>query len=302
MIANPIVSIIVPTYKRNSSTLSRAIESAQRQSYKNIEIIIIDDNADKELSKYRSDNVCLFNELFKKDNRIKLILNNANLGGALSRNEGIKQAAGEYITFLDDDDYFLDDKILHQINYMKSSGVNFSFTDLYLYNKNNKVVDIRDRSDIKTLDKDYLLKYHIVKNITGTETFMISKKLIDQIGAFDDVPTGHEFYLMLKVLECPLSKIGYYKSNDIVAYRTSNSSISNGPKKIIGENLIYKKRREYFHLLSFKEKRLVNCRHRAVLGVSFLRRKKIIKGIAFLLCAFLTSPLLTFKEFFLKQR
>ena len=302
MIANPTVSVIIPTYKRNTSTLSRAIESARRQSYKNIEIIIIDDNADKELSKYRSDNVCLFNELFKKDSRIKLILNNTNLGGALSRNEGIKQAAGDYITFLDDDDYFLDDKILHQIDYMKSSGVNFSFTDLYLYNKNNKIVDIRDRSDIKTLDKDYLLKYHIVKNITGTETFMISKKLIDQIGAFDDVPTGHEFYLMLKVLECPLSKIGYYKSNDIVAYRTSDSSISNGPKKIIGENLIYKKRREYFNLLSSKEKRLVNCRHRAVLGVSYLRRKKIIKGMVFLLGAFLTSPLLTFKEFFLKKR
>ena len=299
---NPLVSVIIPTYKRDISILSRAVESVQLQSYKNVEIVIIDDNAGEELSEYRKSNIDLVNKLSLNDNRLKLICNEKNLGGALSRNEGIKAALGEYITFLDDDDYFLKDKVLHQIEYMIANDVNFSFTDLYLYDKSNKVIDIRDRSDLKSNDKEYLLKYHIVKNITGTETFMSTKSLLEDIGFFDEAITGHEFYLMIKVLLSPKSIIGYFKSNDIVAYRTSDSSISNGPHKIEGENKIYAKRREFYSILNAKEKRIVRSRHYSVIGVTYLRRKKILRGLCCLALAFLISPLLAFKEFFLKKR
>ena len=298
----PKVSIIIPTHKRDISILSRAIESALSQSYSNVEIIIIDDNAGEELIEYRKANIELVNQLLSNDNRLKLICNDKNLGGALSRNEGIKTATGEYITFLDDDDYFLKDKVLHQIEYMTENDVNFSFTDLYLYDKANKVIDIRDRSDLKSNDKNYLLKYHIVKNITGTETFMSTKALLEDIGLFDEAITGHEFYLMIKVLLSPNSKIGYFKSNDIVAYRTADSSISNGPHKIEGENKIYAKRREFYGILNAKEKRIVRSRHYSVIGVTYLRRKRFLKGLCCLALAFLISPLLAFKEFFLKKR
>ena len=292
----------MPTFKRDTSILSRAILSTLSQSYENIELVIVDDNALEELANYRRNNIELVKNLSLNDKRIKLILNSKNLGGALSRNEGIKASSGQYITFLDDDDYFLENKVLNQITYMVNNDVNFSFTDLYMYDKSNKVIDIRDRSDIKSNDKEYLLRYHIVKNLTGTETFMSTKSLLEEIGMFDDALTGHEFYLMIKVLLSPNSKIGYYKSNDIVAYRTSDSSISNGPHKIDGENKIYAKRKEFYNILSAKEKRIVRSRHYSVIGVAYLRRKKYLKGIGNLMLAFLISPLLAFKEFFLKKR
>lgn len=296
-----VVSIIIPTYKRTTDVLARAIASAQNQSYKDVEIVVVDDNAKKDCDSFRANNIKLLNELSLKDKRIKTILNKTNLGGALSRNEGIKSCSGKYVTFLDDDDYFLEDKVLHQVNYMISNNVNFSFTDLYLYNSNNKVIDIRDRSDIKDFSKGALLKYHIIRNITGTETFMSTKELLENVGYFDDCLTGHEFYLMLKILLSNESTIGYFKSNDIVAYRTSASSISNGPHKIDGENAIYSKKKEFFGLLNAKEKRLVKCRHKAVLGISFFRRKNRIKGFLYIVDAFLTSPVTIIKAILFKK-
>lgn len=298
---NPTVSIIIPTFKRGIDVLSRALSSAQEQSYRNVEIIVVDDNAKEECKVYRQDNIVFVQKLSSSDSRVKLVLNKKNLGGALSRNEGIRFASGEYITFLDDDDYFLRDKVLHQLNYMSLNDVNFSFTDLYLYNSNNRVVDIRDRSDIKSFEKEYLLKYHLVKNITGTETFMATKSLLENVGFFDDCLVGHEFYLMLKILLSKESRIGYYKSNDIVAYRTKESSISNGPHKIQGEQAIYSKKKEFFNILSKRERRLVRCRHRLVLCISYLRRKNRIKGLLYFLSAFSTSPVMITKALFSKR-
>lgn len=298
----PLVSIIIPTYKRDLSVLLRAVKSAQEQSYQNVEIIVIDDNASADTNAFRENNISYFEEARKVDKRLNLVLNEKNLGGALSRNQGIKFSKGKFVTFLDDDDYFLKDKVKHQIEYMISTNVNFSFTDLYLYNAKNEVIDIRDRSDIKSLDKDYLLKYHIVKNIAGTETYMSTKELLVDVGCFDDAVTGHEFYLMIKVLLSQKSRIGYYKSNDIVAYRTKASSISNGPHKIEGENKVYEKRKEFFYLLSHRERRIVRSRHQSVIGITYLSRKKILMGFLYLFVSALTSPSLAFRQFFLKKR
>ena len=99
------VSIIVPSYKRNRELFSRAIESLLAQSYENIEIVVVDDNAKLELLEYRQ----ALSDYIQETNsdKIKYIQNQENLGGALSRNVGIEKATGEYINFLDDEDKYL---------------------------------------------------------------------------------------------------------------------------------------------------------------------------------------------------
>ena len=90
------VSIIIPVYN-SESTLKRCIESVINQTYKNIEILIINDGSkDKSLN--------IMNEYKNKDERI-IVINQKNKGLSGARNTGINNATGDYITFIDSDDY-----------------------------------------------------------------------------------------------------------------------------------------------------------------------------------------------------
>ena len=110
---NPLVSIIMPSYKRKPLLVERAINSLVNQSYKNIEIILVDDNAKEEHKQYRLDLELMVKRL--NISFLKYIQNDKNLGGSLSRNNGIFNSTGEYITFLDDDDMYEANKIENQI-------------------------------------------------------------------------------------------------------------------------------------------------------------------------------------------
>ena len=101
-----LVSVILPTYNR-LDLLQLAIESIRAQSYSNIEIVVIDD--------YSTDETVNFlTEYSKRDQRIRVIRNDKNIGFVRSLNKGIKEARGEYIARLDDDDSWCDSKKLEK--------------------------------------------------------------------------------------------------------------------------------------------------------------------------------------------
>ena len=110
-----LVSVIIPTYKRYD-VLSRAIDSALNQTYNNIEIIVIDDN--KKESEFRKKTEETMKK-YENNSKVKYIKNEKNLGGAETRNVGVKNANGEFIAFLDDDDEFVNDKIEKQMKHYK---------------------------------------------------------------------------------------------------------------------------------------------------------------------------------------
>ncbi len=99
-----LVSVIVPTYKRDSS-LVRALESLENQTYKNIEVVVVNDCVEEAWKEYVENTIQKFidNGILK----IVFIQNQVNLGSAKTRNVGIENASGKYITFLDDDDVYL---------------------------------------------------------------------------------------------------------------------------------------------------------------------------------------------------
>ena len=99
-IVKPLVSVIIPTYKRSKS-LNRAIDSVLSQTYPNIEIIVVDDNGKG--SKYQLETEKSLEKYIKTD-KIKYIIHDVNRNGSAARNTGFKHSRGEYINFLDDDD------------------------------------------------------------------------------------------------------------------------------------------------------------------------------------------------------
>jgi glycosyltransferase involved in cell wall biosynthesis len=102
----PLISVIIPTYERPQFII-KACMTAYDQTYKNIEIIVIDDNSKASYENY-------FDEFSKL--KVKYTKRDTNGGGSAARNTGIKMATGKYIAFLDDDDIWMESKLEKQIN------------------------------------------------------------------------------------------------------------------------------------------------------------------------------------------
>lgn len=286
------VSVVIPTYQRETKYLLRAIESIENQTYKNIEIVIVDDNSPD--SEYRH-KVMAFMKQYENDSNFIYIVNPKNMGGSQARNNGINAATGDFITFLDDDDEYLPEKVKKQLEFMLKNNSDMSFTDLKLVNDNKVVVDYREYSSLKKFDKSTLLKYHIMRHLTGTPTFMYRAEKLIQIGGFEDAKMGQEFYLMLKSIENGL-KIYYLNDCDVIAYRHNDGGISHGRNKIDGENALYNFKKKYFHVFTKREKMFIRFRHYAVMIIAYKRNNNYLKAFGSGIIMVLASPIDCFKE------
>lgn len=281
----PLVSVIIPTYQRPADILARAVRSVLEQTYTNVEIVVIDDNPHNE--KTRKSVSDYMNSL--NSHNILFLQNSENLGGSLSRNRGIEEAHGEYITFLDDDDEYLPKKIENQLNFMLETDCDLSITNMVMYGSNGQVVDYREHRDIKQFDNGYLLRYHLTRNLSGTPTFMYKAEKLREIGGFEKVKMGQDFFLMLRSIEGGL-KIRYLDVCDIKVHRHLDGGISQGRNKIDGEKSLYKFKKSYFPKLSFRERQFLHFRHYAVMVVAYLRNRNLIQALGSAIAAFCSSP------------
>lgn len=282
----PLVTVIIPTYRRTVDFLSRAVESVACQTYKNIEIIVIDDSPDT--YEHRND-IKKYMESVATD-CILYFQNEKNIGGSLARNRGISLARGEYISFLDDDDEYMAEKIEKQVVFMLEGNYDLTFSDMIMYNSKGKVVDYRDYKDILAFDNESLLHYHLMRHMTGTPTFMFKTEKLREIGGFEDAKMGQEFYLMLKSIECGL-KIGYFPQCDVRVYKHADGGITQGKNKINGENQLYEFKKIYFPKLNKREIKFINFRHWAVMVVAYKRNHMYPKMLGAGIKAFISSPI-----------
>ena len=289
-----VVSVIIPSHKRDLATVRRAVESVVNQTYKNIEIVVVDDSpADFEDRNAIADYV---NSIDFEGTAV-YIRNENPLGGSLARNVGIEACTGDYVTFLDDDDEYYPKKIENQLGFMLENNCDLSFSDMIIYNTAGKVVDYRDHPGIADFSNDTLLRYHLTKNLSGTPSFMFKTEKLREIGGFPDAKMGQDFYVMLRAIECGLD-IKYCKTCDIKVYKHSNGGISQGRNKLSGENSLFEYKKKYFPRLTKSEIRFVKFRHYAVMVVAYLRNKNPLFALGMGVMAFVSSPADFFREVF----
>ncbi|GAB4074061.1 hypothetical protein GCM10028778_15640 [Barrientosiimonas marina] len=281
----PCVSVIIPTYKR-SDYLERAIESVLKQSYQAIEIVVVDDNAPDSYVRAETEAKML---AYENDSRVTYNRNETNLGGALARNEGVARASGDYITFLDDDDIYLPEKITRQVHYMEENGLDLSFTDVRIHDTADTLVDFRHHPYVTNLANDELLKNHLLHHLTPTASYMFKKEALHTIGGFDNVAMGQEFMLMLKAIEQGLT-IGYLPEANVIQYIHDGERISVGANKLAKERELFAFKQTYFPQLSRAERRYVTFRHHAVMAVAGKRSGYMRITATHLLKALVTSP------------
>ena len=124
------VSVIIPTYN-SSKTVKRSIESVLNQTHQNFEIIITDDNSN-------DNTVSLIEKYLKKHNNIKLFCLDENRGAGYARNFCIEKASGDYIAFLDSDDYWYPNKLEIQIRFMKKRNIHFTYSSYDIIDEDGK--------------------------------------------------------------------------------------------------------------------------------------------------------------------
>lgn len=129
MLKNPLVSIIIPTYNRKQMA-ERLIRSILKNSYKKVEIIIIDDASPDHTYEY-------LKQKFGKNKKIKILKNNKNLFTAESRNKGIRNSSGDLLFFIDDDNT-LDNKIIEVLVEAFNSDAKLGEAGPVNYNFNDK--------------------------------------------------------------------------------------------------------------------------------------------------------------------
>ena len=129
-----LVSIIIPYYKKKNY-IEQTIKSILIK-YKKFEILIVYDDTDKT-------DLHFLKILKKKDNRIKLFINNKNIGAGMSRNKAIRLSKGKYIAFLDLDDLWHPDKLNVQLRFMIKNNISISHTSYNIINKDNLKIGFR---------------------------------------------------------------------------------------------------------------------------------------------------------------
>ena len=192
-----LISIVIPTYKRSEFQITRAIDSCLNQTYKNIEVIIVDDNSN-ELD-YRNQTKMIENKY--KSNNLIFLYNSENLGGALSRNNGINKSNGKYIAFLDDDDEFLPTKIEKQYLLMKEKEkVDPNVALIYCYkNIINTEGNIVMTSENINFEGKCLFE-HLRNCIETTSTWFCNKEKLLNVGLFENVKAHQDNILLMKLL------------------------------------------------------------------------------------------------------
>lgn len=286
----PLVSVVLVSYRRDEE-LKKALHSLEEQSYPNLEIILVDDNANREWNK----KLKRIAEEWDKKSRIPLIYiqNPQNLGSAESRNQGIKASSGEYITFLDDDDRYTPQKVEHQLRHMLRTESDFSITDLVLLDEQGKMVEKRTRYYLKhkknlsdrgkmdgqeeyvfgEKDTKELLANHLMYHLTGTDTLMFRREYLEKIRGFPPINVGDEFYLMNRAFTNGGS-FSYLPVSDVKAMvHTHTMGLSSRQSKIDGENVLYEYKKQYFPRMKRTHVRKIRMRHHLVLAYAYLRSK-----------------------------
>lgn len=172
---DPLVTVYIPTYNR-LKLLQRAIESVLNQTYKNIEIIIVDDCSKDGTYQY-------LKELASKNSKIHFFIKKTNSGACVSRNIAIEKANGYFITGLDDDDYFHPNRIETFVNEARKNDKRAYFSSY-----NIKVSDsiIRQPSILTILKRNKISNHNLLlrRNFIGNQIFVKTEYLRNS-GGFD---------------------------------------------------------------------------------------------------------------------
>lgn len=206
-----LVSIITPNFNCEKY-IQETIESVQAQTYSNWEMLVVDDcSTDNSLR--------ILEEISEKDNRVRILHNEHNLGAAVSRNYGIREAKGKWIAFLDSDDLWKSDKLERQLEFMVNNQYAASYTDSIYVDDSGTPNGIRETGP-KKVGYNKLLLF----NFLSTCSVMYDRDIVGLV-QIPDLKKRNDYAMWLKVAK----QTSFHLLNDsLTMYRIRTAgSLSN---------------------------------------------------------------------------
>lgn len=274
----PFFTVVIPTHNR-AELLKEAIQSVLEQTFKDFELIVVDDHS--------SDNTKDVVASFGNDHNIIYMMNDRTKGGAGARNTGIFEAKGEWIAFLDDDDVWLPKKLELQYNKIQEldDSVGLIYTGYASYDFDNKHEILHNIPQKEGWIQKDLLYNNYIKAFGGV---VIRSDLLRMVGGLDErFPAYQDNELYVRISQ--LAKVAFIK--DILLYvRTANKDrISIDPhKKLLAYQLFWDK---YRNLINNNPR----LRHRIasrVLVYAFIKKDSVnmVKALPWTFAGLLFDP------------
>lgn len=231
-----LVSIITPAYNA-SKHIPETIQSVINQTYKNWELIVVDDCS--------NDNTVAIVEKFERiDSRIKLIKNERNVQVAQARNIGIKHAQGRYLAFLDSDDLWDETKLEKQVVFINKMNCVLTYTYYYTF--------AEDLSNVKKMMRapDSMNYNQVLKNTAiGCLTVLIDREKYDAV-SMPLINHAEDTLTWSRVLKETKTK-GHCLKEPLAFYRVANESLSGNKKNAIKQQWnIYRKHLKFSFIKS----------------------------------------------------
>lgn len=276
-----LVSVVTPTYKR-SEKLPRAIESILYQTYKDIELFVVNDNEpEDEYTQYVKD----ITAKYSSDPRFKLVIQEKHINGAVARNVAIRQAKGEFIAFLDDDDWWEPNKIELQVAKMRELSDEWGVVSCRIkgYDNDKPIWQLPKYQD-GLVFKDVLM----LLSDFATGTLLFRHTALDDTGYFDEKLLRHQDLQLLIQHTC---KYKLYQLDELL-HCCDVSDEQNRPnvaKIIDAKKKLYVSVENVLKRLTPSELRAVKIINNAEVGYVMLRDKQYLKAIPMFL-PLLTSP------------
>lgn len=211
----PLVSVIIPTYNR-SRTICASVNSVLNQTYKNIELIVVDDCSTDDTEKtIRS----------MSDTRIKYIKLERNSGACVARNTGIEKAAGTFTAFNDSDDEWLPEKIKKQLDFLQKNNADIVLCKMECRTTENKFIhNFPEIEKDKQISYKDLLKY----NSASTQTIFGKAKCFKDMLFDSTMPRLQDWDETLRLSK----KYSVFYQNEILVHTFfQKDSISTHPEK-----------------------------------------------------------------------
>lgn len=262
-----LVSVIIPTYG-SGEFLCESIKSVLNQSYKDIEVIVVDDNGVSTVNQLQNaERMTMFRE-FKN---VKYICHDKNLNGSAARNTGVRNSLGTYLAFLDDDDVYFEQNIAQQVYILSGLSDDYAMTycssTVYLNN-----VKLYDRHVHESGDLLYKLLLHEVT--IGSSSLLIKRSAYEAVGGFDESFRRHQDWeftarVAVKYKILAINIIGFRRN---LEFRNSPKNFDTAKKY----RLHYLDKMEpYMQRLSVKEKAKVIVVNRMDVALVAIKNKDI---------------------------
>ncbi|MBI6161682.1 glycosyltransferase family 2 protein [Serratia liquefaciens] len=262
------VSVIIPTYGR-SELLARAIDSVLAQTHRPLEIIVVDDNpqgdAHRLATRERLADYIERGEIIYYPRR-------RNGGGALARNSGILRSSGQYISFLDDDDYYHPQKIARQLAFMLQGDYDVSLCDMDILKNGQISAEHYYRARCEGLE-DFMLA-----GVAYTPMIMMRRSTAIAVRGFFNTPRYQDHIFLYRLLAAG-AKIGTLHERLAVHNDHDGERITSSPKGIIGYRNKMQFEQRLMPQVSPRARKIMRLRHTCITSRIITDGKSRLAGV-----------------------